>query len=115
MGPVLLCDAVSRGDLDAVRNLMKRQRSVLADLKPDEAESLLREATRLVDPDDMVHLLLEAGLRIRDNVKGDDEGHVASGNIARDEEHVSASLLPSVFVLLGPFSVYASRLKVSYN
>lgn len=87
VGPVLLCDAVSRGDLDAVRNLMKRQRSVLADLKPEEAESLLRVATRLVDPDDMVHLLLEAGLRIRDNVKGDDEGHVASGNIARDEEH----------------------------
>ena len=95
VGPMLLRDAVSRGDLDAVRNLIKRQRSVLADLSPGEAESLLRVATELVDPEDMVHLLLEAGLRIQeavglDNVKGSDELHVARGNIARDEAHVSA-------------------------
>ncbi|KAE9614982.1 hypothetical protein Lal_00048329 [Lupinus albus] len=87
VGSVLLFDAVSRGDLDAVRNLMKRQRLVLADLKLSEAESLLRVATELVNPDDMVHLLLEAGLRIQDNVKGHDELHVATGNIARDESH----------------------------
>ncbi|KAK7276418.1 hypothetical protein RIF29_17557 [Crotalaria pallida] len=88
VGPVLLHDAVSRGDVDAVRNLIKRQRCVLGDLKPREAESLLRVATELVNPDDMVHLLLEAGLRIQqDNVKGDDEVHVASGNIAREEPH----------------------------
>ncbi|KAJ1401168.1 PapD-like superfamily [Sesbania bispinosa] len=91
VGPLLLHDAVSRGDLDAVRNLIKRQRSVLADLSAAEAGSLLQLATELVDPDDMVHLLLEAGLRIQepvgsDNFNGPDEVHVADGNIARDEE-----------------------------
>ncbi|KAF7830919.1 serine/threonine-protein phosphatase 6 regulatory ankyrin repeat subunit B-like [Senna tora] len=66
VGPVLLRDAVSRGDLDAVRNFVKRQRSVLADLSFDESESLLRVATELVNPDAMVHLLLEAGLRVEE-------------------------------------------------
>lgn len=64
VGPLLLRDAVTRGDLDAVRNLIKRQRSILAHLSPAQAESLLSAATQLLNPDDMVHLLLEAGLRI---------------------------------------------------
>ncbi|XP_061351697.1 protein VAPYRIN-like [Gastrolobium bilobum] len=90
VGPLLLRDAVTRGDLDAVRNLIKRQRSVLTDLSHTEANSLLRVATELVNPDDMVHLLLEAGLRIQesvgsDNLKGSDEVHVADGNIATDD------------------------------
>ncbi|XP_016165857.1 serine/threonine-protein phosphatase 6 regulatory ankyrin repeat subunit B [Arachis ipaensis] len=92
VGPVLLREAVSRGDLDTVRNLLKRQRSVLADLTPSEAESLLRVATELADPEDMVHLLLEAGLRIQeavgsDNVNGSDDVHVVDGNIGPDETH----------------------------
>lgn len=105
VGPVLLRDAVSRSDLDAVRSLIKRQRSVLADLSPAESDSLLRVATELINPDDMVHLLLEAGLRIQepvgsDSFKGHDDVHVAHGNIDRDEEgHVSASQPPSLFVL----------------
>lgn len=72
MGPVLLRDAVARGDLDAVRNFIKRQRSLLADLSPNEAESLLRVATELVNPDGMVHLLLEAGLRVEEPLSGSD-------------------------------------------
>ncbi|MED6221639.1 hypothetical protein PIB30_056739 [Stylosanthes scabra] len=92
VGPMLLREAVSRGDLDTVRNLLKRQRSVLTDLTPSEAESLLRVATELAEPEDMVHLLLEAGLRIQeavgsDNVKGSDDVHVAEGNIGPDEAH----------------------------
>ncbi|KAK7300493.1 hypothetical protein RJT34_11338 [Clitoria ternatea] len=94
VGPLLLNDAVTRGDLDAVRNLIKRQRSILADLSPTQAESLLRVATQLVNPDCMVHLLLEAGLRIQDplrssdNFQGNDGGHVADGDvkIARDHD-----------------------------
>ncbi|KAL9320867.1 hypothetical protein ACSQ67_012706 [Phaseolus vulgaris] len=38
VGPFLLNDAVTHGELDAVRNLIKRQRSMLADLSPAEAE-----------------------------------------------------------------------------
>jgi len=77
VGPLLLNDAVTRGDLDAVRNLLKRQRSMLADLSPAEAESLLGAATKLLKPDDMVHLLLEAGLRIVPSPNATDEVHVA--------------------------------------
>ncbi|KAI9110703.1 hypothetical protein K1719_018141 [Acacia pycnantha] len=90
VGPLLLRHAVASGDLDAVRNLIKRQRSLLADLSPNEAESLLRVATELVYPDGMVHLLLEAGLRV--------EGELGSGNVdprwaskGWDELHVAAA------------------------
>ncbi|XP_020204417.1 uncharacterized protein LOC109789795 [Cajanus cajan] len=69
VGPLLLRHAVTHGDLDAVRNLIKRQRSILADFSPTQAESLLSDATQLDNPDDMVHLLLEAGLRIIHNPK----------------------------------------------
>lgn len=93
IGPLLLCNAVSRGDFECVRSLIKRQRSVLLDLNSVESESILRIATELDNPDDMVHLLLEAGLRIRETVgsedfKGYGDVHVADGNIACDELHV---------------------------
>ncbi|CAJ1971048.1 unnamed protein product [Sphenostylis stenocarpa] len=77
VGPLLLNDAVTRGDLGAVRNLIKRQRSMLADLSPAEADSLLGAATKLLKPDDMVHLLLEAGLRIVPSPNASDVVHVA--------------------------------------
>ncbi|TKY56897.1 structural molecule [Spatholobus suberectus] len=60
VGSLLLQDAVTRGDLDAVRNLMKRQRSLLADLSPTQADSLLGAATQLLNPDDMITELGEA-------------------------------------------------------
>ncbi|CAK8538342.1 unnamed protein product [Lathyrus sativus] len=95
IGSFLLCDAVSRADLETVRSLIKRKRSVLAGLSPDESNSLLRVASELDNPDDMVHLLLEAGLRIHETVRSDnfkrrDDVHVADANIVQhveDEEH----------------------------
>ncbi|KAI4306865.1 hypothetical protein L6164_030108 [Bauhinia variegata] len=89
VGPVLLRHAVAGGDLDAVRNLIKRQKSILSDLPPSEAESLLRAATELVNPEHMVHLLLEAGLRIEtsaDPTLADDPGRSPPHN-ARDDGH----------------------------
>ena len=47
---------------------------MLAELTPSEAESLLRLATELEKPEDMVHLLLEAGVRIEKN--GGSDGYV---------------------------------------
>lgn len=94
VGPILLNDAVTRGDLDAVRNLIKRQRSMLAELSPTQAETLLGAATKLLNPDDMVHLLLEAGLRIIPNPNNaPDQVHVAdtNTNINEGEEIFEAS------------------------
>ena len=110
VGSFLLCDAVSRGDLECVRSLIKRQRSVVLDLSLKESESLLRVATELAHPDDMVHILLEAGLRVHeavelDKFKGSDDLLVVGGNVARDEEeHVSASSLSSIFVHIHVYS-----------
>lgn len=73
LGPLLLRHAVSVGDVEAVRNLIKRQRSVVAELPPGEAESLYRVATQLdntntnsssSNSDDVVGLLLESGLKV---------------------------------------------------
>ncbi|XWS65808.1 hypothetical protein CRYUN_Cryun05aG0145400 [Craigia yunnanensis] len=65
VGPFLLQHAVSCGDFEVVKNMIKRQKSVLNDLSAKEAESLLRVATQLDNnSDDMVNLLLEAGLKI---------------------------------------------------
>ncbi|XP_021295345.1 serine/threonine-protein phosphatase 6 regulatory ankyrin repeat subunit B-like [Herrania umbratica] len=63
VGPFLLHHAVSCGDFEVVKNMIKRQKSVLYDLSTREAESLLRVATQLANSEDMVNLLLEAGLR----------------------------------------------------
>ncbi|XAR65967.1 hypothetical protein NMG60_11011990 [Bertholletia excelsa] len=66
VGPFLLRHAATAGELDAVRNLIKRQRNVVAELSTYEAESLLRAVTGLENSEDMVSLLLEAGLRTAD-------------------------------------------------
>ncbi|XP_050212097.1 protein VAPYRIN-like [Mercurialis annua] len=73
VGPFLLRQAVVSGDVDSVKNIIKRQRSILAEFAPIEAESLLRLATELDDPENMVNLLLEAGLKIDSRV-GVDNG-----------------------------------------
>lgn len=57
-----------------MKNIIKRQRSILSELSPREAESLLRVATELADPEGMVNLLLEAGLKIDARAKADDVG-----------------------------------------
>ncbi|KAJ6718092.1 ANKYRIN-3-LIKE [Salix purpurea] len=54
VGPFLLRHAVSCGDADTVKNILKRQKAILSDLTQRDAESLLRVATGLdnseVDP-----------------------------------------------------------------
>ena len=108
VGPVLLRHAVGCGDVDSVRNLIKRQKSILAELSPREAESLLRVATELVNPEEIVNLLVEAGLKIEARVrldnnassfvesrwasKGWDELHVA---VAFDQTDEILSLIKS--------------------
>ncbi|CAI8586337.1 unnamed protein product [Vicia faba] len=94
IGSFLLCDAVSRADLETVRSLIKRQRSVLSGLSPHESNSLLRVASELANPDDMVHLLLEAGLRIHETVRSDnnfkhpDYVHMVDADIVQHVEDV---------------------------
>ncbi|XVF29989.1 hypothetical protein REPUB_Repub16aG0018900 [Reevesia pubescens] len=78
LGPFLLQHAVSSGEFEVVKNMIKRQKSVLHDLSTKEAESLLRAATLLNNKsEDMVNLLLEAGLRIGAHVE---EEEVANNN-----------------------------------
>lgn len=71
VGPVLLLHAVRCGNLDAVRSLIKRQRSILAELPNPEAQSLLRDAAELVNSEEMVNLLVEAGLKIDARIKSE--------------------------------------------
>ncbi|KAJ0470819.1 putative major sperm protein (MSP) [Helianthus annuus] len=64
VGPFLLKHAVSNGDCDAVRSMVKLQRTVLSELSVREAELLYRVANRLDNSVDMVSLLLGAGLKV---------------------------------------------------
>lgn len=61
VGPFLLTHAVGAGHFEAVRSIIKRQRSVVSELPAGEAESLYRVA---VQSPDIMGLLLEAGLRV---------------------------------------------------
>lgn len=63
VGPFLLHHAVGSGEIETVRQMIKRQRSVVAHLKPQQSMSLLEAASssRSVN---MLTLLLEAGLRL---------------------------------------------------
>ncbi|KVI09959.1 ankyrin repeat domain-containing protein 50-like [Cynara cardunculus var. scolymus] len=64
VGPFLLRHAVNNGDCDAVRSMVKFQRTILTELSIREAESVHRVATRLDNSVEMVGLLLEAGLKV---------------------------------------------------
>lgn len=65
MGPLLLHHAVSCGDTNAVRKLIKRQNTILAELSPEKAESLLQVAASSENSFDMAKLLVELGLGFR--------------------------------------------------
>lgn len=65
VGLFLLHHAVGKGDCEAVKNIIKRQKQILLNLAPNEAESLLRVAADLANSEDMVNILLEAGLSIQ--------------------------------------------------
>lgn len=62
VGPLLLHHAVSCGDTNAVRKLVKRQNTILAELSPEEANSLLRVAASSDNSFNMAKLLVELGL-----------------------------------------------------
>ncbi|GJY07305.1 ankyrin repeat-containing protein [Tanacetum coccineum] len=64
VGPFLLRHAVNNGDCDAIKCMVKYQKTILTELSTREAESLLRVATSLDNSVDMVSLLLEAGLKV---------------------------------------------------
>ncbi|KAK1572198.1 hypothetical protein Q3G72_029023 [Acer saccharum] len=66
VGPFLLKHAVNCGDLNSVKNIIKRQKSIVAELSKDDAESLFRVASELDDSESMVGLLLQAGLSVHD-------------------------------------------------
>ncbi|KAJ9539822.1 hypothetical protein OSB04_026328 [Centaurea solstitialis] len=64
VGPFLLRHAVNNGDCDAVRSIVKFQKTILTELSSREAESVHRVAARLDNSVEMVGLLLEAGLNV---------------------------------------------------
>ncbi|KAJ8769478.1 hypothetical protein K2173_002968 [Erythroxylum novogranatense] len=64
VGQFLLHHAVSCADVESVKAILRKQKSILADFSQKEAESLLRVATGLGNSERMVNLLLEAGLKI---------------------------------------------------
>lgn len=65
VGPFLLRHAVSNGDCDSVRNIIKRQRTIFTHFSTREADSLFRVANQLPNnSDDMVNILIEGGLKV---------------------------------------------------
>jgi hypothetical protein len=91
VGPVLLLHAVSCGDLDAVRSLIKRQRPILAEFSPGEAQSLLHVAAELENSEEMVNLLVEAGLKIDARVKLDSASHPVDSSKVWHQLHVAVA------------------------
>ncbi|KAK2982492.1 hypothetical protein RJ640_026335 [Escallonia rubra] len=64
VGTFLLRHAVKTGDCDAVRSMIKRKRSILTELTTREAELLLGAANESDNSEDMISLLLDAGLKV---------------------------------------------------
>ncbi|KAK4798541.1 hypothetical protein SAY86_030867 [Trapa natans] len=62
VGPSLLHHAVSCGDFDAVRKLVKRRNTILAGLSHEKADSLIQIVASSEHPFDMAKLLVELGL-----------------------------------------------------
>lgn len=95
VGPFLLRLAVSNGDSESVRNIIKRQRSVFSEFSTREAESLLRVAKQLDNSKEIVNILVEGGLKVdacsESNVdvkwvsKGWTALHIAVANDRREE------------------------------
>lgn len=61
-GALLLRHAVSEGDADAVRHILRRQQALVARLGPGDSAGLLRSASTCRDPA-VLNLLVEAGLK----------------------------------------------------
>lgn len=89
VGPLLLHHAAGAGDIEAVRSIIKRQRSVVANLSPQDAESLYRAATQArKNSDEMVSLLVEAGMKVGARAGLDDVRLASKG---WTELHVAAA------------------------
>lgn len=93
VGPFLLRHAVITGDYESVKNILKRQKTVLASR---DAESLLRVAAELDNSEEMVELLTESEYNINRRgksfgvyesswIKGWTDLHVAAANNRTDE------------------------------
>lgn len=97
MGPFLLRHAVITGDYESVKNILKRQKSVLS---TRDADSLLRVAAELDNSEEMVELLTQSEYNIIINPRGKssfgvnecswtnkgwNELHVAAANNRTDE------------------------------
>ncbi|XP_073145061.1 protein VAPYRIN-LIKE-like [Henckelia pumila] len=89
VGPFLLTHAVGAGDFEAVKGIIKRQRSVVSEFSHSEAESLYRVASQLGDHS-MIDLLLDAGLKV-DARKGLDDDVTCVSSKGWSELHVAAA------------------------
>ncbi|KZV34939.1 ankyrin-2-like [Dorcoceras hygrometricum] len=89
VGPFLLKHAVGAGDFEAVKGIIKRQRSVVSEFSNSEAESLYRVANQLGDHS-IIDLLMDAGLKVDEGMGLDDDVRCASSN-GWSELHVAAA------------------------
>ncbi|XP_073282331.1 uncharacterized protein [Primulina huaijiensis] len=89
VGPFLLTHAVGAGDIEAVKGIIKRQRSVVSEFSNLEADSLYRVANQLGDHT-LIDLLLEAGLKV-DARKGLDDDVKCASSKGWSELHVAAA------------------------
>lgn len=85
VGGFLLTHAVRLGDCDAVKNLIKRQRSIFDELTQEEAESLIRDAYESSNSAKMVGLLIEAGLKEGASLDWKDREDVTTSHSATNE------------------------------
>ncbi|PIA59522.1 hypothetical protein AQUCO_00400423v1 [Aquilegia coerulea] len=63
VGVFLLRHAITLSDTDTVKNIIKRQKSVVTDLSLDDSESLVRLATESSNSGKLIELLSQAGLK----------------------------------------------------
>ncbi|KAK4760014.1 hypothetical protein SAY87_023145 [Trapa incisa] len=99
VGPSLLHHAVSCGDFDAVRKLIKQRNTILARLSHEKADSILHVAASSENPFDMAKLLVElvlgfrhTGMNTSDNGDGVDrsvDDAACIDNIRRSEAEES--------------------------
>ncbi|KAL3717962.1 hypothetical protein ACJRO7_003146 [Eucalyptus globulus] len=93
-GRLLLRHAVDRGDVGAVRSLIKRQKGIVAELPLEDAASLLRAAVASENSARMVSLLAEAGLQVDSLVEsGPLDLPSQSGETTKDDRGRSATRL----------------------
>ncbi|KAF5200513.1 Ankyrin repeat domain-containing protein [Thalictrum thalictroides] len=76
VGVFLLRHAITLSDTDAVKNIIKRQKSIVTDLSSDDSESLVRLATESSNSGKLIELLSQAGLKTNNARQKLDNGDV---------------------------------------